>query len=75
WQIETGFKDLNRITPPSNARSEARKFIMTTVRYWVYNNWQIERARRKKLRGIKKSWRRGPTLRRFLFCIYRQEYY
>ncbi|MHA1339210.1 MAG: transposase [Promethearchaeota archaeon] len=75
WQIETGFKDLNRITPSSNARSEARKFIMTTVRYWVYNIWQIERARRKKLRGIKKSWRRGPTLRRFSFCIYRQEYY
>ncbi|MHA1340611.1 MAG: hypothetical protein ACTSRZ_17905 [Promethearchaeota archaeon] len=36
---------------------------------------QIERAHRKKLRGIKKSWRRGPTLRRFLFCLYRQEYY
>ncbi|MHA1395446.1 MAG: hypothetical protein ACTSRZ_18235 [Promethearchaeota archaeon] len=39
WQIEAGFKDLNRITPSSNARSEARKFIMTTVMYCVYNSW------------------------------------
>ena len=39
WQIETGFRDLNRISPPSNARTNTRKFLMTSVRYWVYNCW------------------------------------
>ncbi|MHA1619909.1 MAG: hypothetical protein ACTSVZ_11570 [Promethearchaeota archaeon] len=31
WQIETGFRDLNRIAPPSNARTNARKFLITSV--------------------------------------------
>jgi hypothetical protein len=73
WQIETGFRDLNRIAPPSNARTNARKFLMTSVRYWVYNCWQLERARRKKLRNCPKSWKKGPTLRRFEYCVVRME--
>lgn len=73
WQIETGFKDLNRISPPSNARTNERKLLMFSVRYWVYNCWQIERARRKKLKRVLKSWRKGPTLRRFTYCIERIE--
>ncbi len=73
WQIETGFRDLNRIAPPSNARTNARKFLMTSVRYWVYNCWQLERARRKKLRQCPKSWKRGPTLRRFEYCVIKIE--
>lgn len=73
WQIETGFRDLNRIAPPSNARTNARKFLMTTVRYWVYNCWQLERAKRKKKRNCPKSWKRGPTLRRFEYCVIKME--
>ncbi|MBD3353902.1 MAG: hypothetical protein GF364_20635 [Candidatus Lokiarchaeota archaeon] len=75
WQIDTGFKDLNRITPSSNAHTEERKFLMTSVMYWAYNCWQIERARRKELRRVKKSWKKRSTLRRFLYCILRAEYY
>jgi len=68
WQIETGFRDLNRISPPSNARTNARKLFMCSVRYWMYNVWQLERAKRRRLRGCPKSWKKGPTLRRFTYC-------
>lgn len=68
WQIETGFRDLNRITPPSNARTNTRKLFMFSIRYWIYNAWQIERAKRRRLRSCPKSWRIGPTLRRFTDC-------
>ena len=37
WQIESGFRDLNRISPPSNARTNIRKLFMFSVRFWVYN--------------------------------------
>ena len=65
WQIETGFRDLNRISPPSNAHTNARKFLMRSVQYWAYNAWQLERAKRKRKRRIPKSWKQGPTLRQF----------
>jgi Transposase DDE domain len=68
WQIETGFRDLNRISPPSNARTNTRKLFMCSVRYWVYNAWQLERAKRRKLQRCPKSWKKGPTLRRFTDC-------
>jgi len=68
WQIETGFRDLNRISPPSNARTNTRKLFMCSARYWVYNAWQLERAKRRKLRRCPKSWKKGPTLRRFTDC-------
>ena len=67
WQIETGFRDLNRMGPPSNAHTNARKFLMRSIQYWVYNAWQIERARRKQHRKFRKSWQKGPTLRQFSF--------
>lgn len=67
WQIETGFRDCNRLGPPSNARTNDRKFFMESVRLWLYNLWQIERAKRKKLRESLRSWKHGPTLRRFSF--------
>ena len=73
WQIETGFRDINRISPPSNARTNTRKFFMASVRYWVFNSWQLERARRRKLRSCPKSWKKGPTLRRFTYCVIRTE--
>lgn len=69
WQIETGFRDLNRISPSSNARTNTRKLFMCSVRYWVYNAWQLERAKRRRLRGCPKSWKKGPTLRRFTNCV------
>ena len=65
WHIETGFRDLARTAPPSNARTNERQFLMWSTRYWSFNAWQLERARRKRLRGVPKSWRKGPTLRQF----------
>jgi hypothetical protein len=65
WHIETGFRDLNRIAPPSNARTNERKLFMCGVRFWVFNAWQLERAKRKRLRRVPKVWRKGPTLRQF----------
>jgi IS4 transposase len=75
WQIETGFRDLNRISPPSNARTNTRKLFMFSVRFWVYNAWQLERAKRRKLRRCPKSWRCGPTLKRFTDCVLEMEVY
>lgn len=68
WQIETGFRDLNRISPPSNAHTNARKYMMRSAQYWVYNAWQIERAKRKRMQKVPKSWMQGPTLRQFTYA-------
>jgi len=65
WHVETGFRDLNRIAPPSNARTNERKLFMFAVRYWVFNAWQLERAKRRQLRRCPKSWRKGPILHQF----------
>ena len=51
--------------PPSNARTNSRKYFMRSVQYWVYNAWQIERAKRRKRRFKFKSWKRSPTFRHF----------
>jgi hypothetical protein len=69
WHIETGFRDLNRIAPVSNARTNSRKYLMNTMRYWIFNSWQLERAKHKKLRRSPKSWRKKPTLRRFRYVL------
>jgi hypothetical protein len=74
WQIETGFKDLNRMCPPSNAWTNDRKYLMRSVHYWIYNCWQLERAKRRKMRFKFKSWRIGPTLRHFSLSQYRMKY-
>ena len=67
WQIETGFRDCNRLGPTSNARTNTRQFLMESVKLWVYNAWQLERAKRKCTRKICSSCKQGPTLRRFSF--------
>ena len=73
WHIETGFRDLNRIAPPSNARTNERKLLMCAVRFWVFNAWQLERAKRKRLRRVPKIWKKGPTLRQFAGGVLQQE--
>jgi hypothetical protein len=73
WHVETGFRDLNRLAPPSNARTNGRKLFMCAVRYWVFNAWQLERAKRKRLRRCPKVWRKGPTLRQFTAGVFALE--
>ena len=73
WHIETGFRDLNRIAPPSNARENGCKLFMYAARYWAFNAWQLERAKRKRLRRVPRSWRKGPTLRQFTDVVLAME--
>ncbi|HMF30675.1 MAG TPA: hypothetical protein VKK79_04640, partial [Candidatus Lokiarchaeia archaeon] len=73
WHIETGFRDLNRIAPPSNARTNERKLLMCAVRFWVFNAWQLEHAKRRRLRRCPKVWRKGPVLREFAEAVLRLE--
>jgi hypothetical protein len=65
WNIETGFRDSNRIGSLSNARKNVRKFFMFSLRFWIFNAWHIERAKRHRLKHVPKSWKKGPTLRTF----------
>jgi hypothetical protein len=65
WQIETGFRDMNRILPTSHARKHSTKTLMFAMQMWNYNIWQIQRASHRHLRRVPKSWRMGPTLDRF----------
>lgn len=65
WRIETGFRDANRFFPTSHARSNGTKVLMIALRMFTYNAWQIERARRRRLRRVPKVWKKGPTLQRF----------
>lgn len=37
WQIETGFRDVKRMVPESNARTNARKLLMFSARFWGFN--------------------------------------
>jgi hypothetical protein len=73
WNIETGFRDLNRIGNLSNARKNERKFFMFSLRFWVFNAWHIERAKRCRLKQVPKSWKNGPTLRRFGYKVAKLE--
>lgn len=65
WQIETGFRDMNRILPTSHARKYCTKTLMFAMQMWIYNIWQIQRATHRRLRRVPKSWRMAPTLDRF----------
>jgi hypothetical protein len=65
WQIETGFRDMNRIFPTSHARKHSTKTLMFAMQMWNYNIWQIQRASHRRLRRVPKSYRIGPTLERF----------
>ena len=67
WNIETGFRDLNRISPPSNARTNLRKFLMFTVRFWIFNAWHLLRAKQRLKRTKKKTKIRETTLRQFSY--------
>jgi hypothetical protein len=69
WNIETGFRDLNRIGEISNARKNVRKFFMFSLRFWVFNMWHLERAKRFRQKNVPKSWRKGPTLRTFGYKV------
>jgi len=65
WQIETGFRDVKRMAPESNARTNARKLLMFSARFWGFNLWQLARAEWRQQRGKANSRKRGPTLRSF----------
>jgi len=73
WNIETGFRDLNRIGELSNARTNERKFFMFSLRFWVFNAWHLERAKRRRQKNVPKSWLKGPTLRTFGYKIAKLE--
>ena len=70
WYIETAFRDLNRIKPTCHARTDAAKIFCMMTRCWLYNAWQIERERRRRLRNVPASWRNGPTLKEFCETFY-----
>ncbi len=70
WYIETGFRDLDRIQPTCHARTDAAKIFCTMMRCWLYNAWQIERERRRRLRRVPASVRHGPTLREFCDMVF-----
>lgn len=74
WYIETAFSDLNRIQPSNHARTDATKIFCTMVRCWLYNGWQIERERRRRLRNVPASWRRGPTLDEYCESFFEGEF-
>lgn len=69
WQIETGFRDVKRMTPESNARTNARKLLMFSARFWGFNLWQLARAEWRRQRRKGKCRRRVPTLRAFAHSL------
>nr|MDO8113307.1 hypothetical protein [Candidatus Sigynarchaeota archaeon] len=70
WYIETAFRDMNHIKPTCHARTDAAKIFCTMMRCWLYNAWQIERERRRRLRRVPASVRHGPTLREFCDTVF-----
>ena len=60
WQIETGFRDLNRINPTSHARDHETKTLMFAFQMFVYNAWQIQRGFHRRLRNVLARWERIP---------------
>ncbi len=60
---------MKRMTSESNARTNARKLLMFSARFWGFNLWQLARPewRRQKRNG--KNHRRGPTLRAFAHSL------
>lgn len=71
WRLETGFRDCDRFTPTSHARSNETKTFMFVLDAFLYNAWQIQRALHRRLKGVPASWREGPTLRRFCHVVTR----
>jgi hypothetical protein len=69
WQIETGFRDVKRMAPESNARTNVRKLLMFSTRFWGFNLWQLARAEWRRQKRLGKSRRRGPTLRAFAHSL------
>jgi hypothetical protein len=69
WQIETGFRDVKRMTPESNARTNARKLLMFSARFWGFNLWQLARAEWRRQKRLGKRRRRSPTLRAFAHSL------
>ena len=65
WQIETIFRDVKRMVPASNARTNGRKLLMFSARFWGFNLWQLACAEWRRQKQHAKSHRRGPTLRSF----------
>lgn len=72
WRIETGYSDLNRIFPTSHARSNSTKKFMITLRMFIYNAWQFQKAFHHRLRKVPEVWKKGPTLRRFGYVMCKQ---
>ncbi len=70
WFIETAFRDLDRIKPTCHARTDGAKIFCITMRCWLYNAWQIERERRRRLRRVPASVRHGPTLTEFCDTVF-----
>lgn len=65
WRIETGFRDCDIFTPTSHARDNETKTFMIVLDMFAYNAWQMQRALRRRLRNVPRSWRLGPTRARF----------
>jgi hypothetical protein len=65
WRIETGFRDTDIFTSTSHARENETKTFMFVLDMFAYNAWQIQRALRRRLRRVPRTWRIGPTRERF----------
>lgn len=69
WQIETGFRDVKQMAPSSNSRTNNRKLLMFSLRFWGLNLWQIARAGWWRQKRQAKCRRRGPKLRSFAYDL------
>jgi hypothetical protein len=65
WRIETGFRDTDIFTSTSHARENGTKTFMFALDMFAYNAWQMQRALRRRLRRVPRTWRIGPTRERF----------
>lgn len=74
WYIETAFRDLDRIQPTCHARTDGAKIFCMMMRCWHYNEWQIERERRRRLRRVPTCVRQGPTLEEFNEDVYESSF-
>jgi hypothetical protein len=70
WYIETAFRDLDRIQPTCHARTDIAKIFNIMMRCWLYNEWQIDRERKRRLRRVPASTRHGPTLTEFCDTVF-----
>lgn len=42
---------------------------MFTIRFWVFNAWHIERAKKRTIRISRSTRLKGPTLRQFTYQL------